>query len=253
MSPSGGIDLSGKVVWVTGAGRGLGRAMAVALSKAGAAVAITSRTESSLVELARELESEAVDVLPASIAAPGAVAEVVGEIIARHGRLNGVVNCAGISPSFSRSEALDEDDWSRVIDTNLTGTFMCCREAAKVMLPQGSGSIVNITSVHASVGFERIAAYAASKGGVDALTKTLAVEWADRGLRVNAVAPGYFHTDLSSELLKSRHGDRIRAAIPLGRVGNPDELTGAVIFLIGDASAYVTGSTLTVDGGWTAW
>lgn len=247
------MDLTGKVVWVTGASRGLGRAVSVALSGAGAAVALTSRTASDLIELAGELRSEDVDVLPASIDDPAAVSAVVAEIVRRHGRLDGLVNCAGISPSFSRSEALDEDDWSRVIDTNLTGTFMCCREAAKIMLPQGSGSIVNITSVHASVGFERIAAYAASKGGVEALTKTLAVEWALRGVRVNAVAPGYFHTDLSSELLKSRHGDRIRAAIPLGRVGNPDELTGAVIFLIGDASAYVTGSTLTVDGGWTAW
>jgi NAD(P)-dependent dehydrogenase (short-subunit alcohol dehydrogenase family) len=246
-------EVAGKVVWVTGAGRGLGRAMAVALSRAGATVALTSRTESSLLELAGELESSDVDILPASIDDARAVSAVVSEIVRRRGRLDGLVNCAGISPIFVRSEELNDDDWNRVITTNLTGTFTCCREAAKVMLPQGSGSIVNITSVHASVGSARIAAYSASKGGLDALTKTLAVEWADRGVRVNALAPGYFHTDLSADLLNSPHGEHIRASIPLGRVGKPDELTGAVLFLIGDASAYVTGSTLTVDGGWTAW
>jgi len=253
VTPPHQFDLTDKIVWVSGAGKGLGRAVSSALSEAGAAVALTSRTESDLLELADELQSPDVDVLPASIDDPAAAPAVVAEIIRRHGRLDGLINCAGISPSFRQSESISDDDWQRVIATNLTGTFTCCRAVAEVMLPQRSGSIVNITSVHASVGFGRIAAYAASKGGIDALTKTLAVEWADRGVRVNAVAPGYFRTDLSADLLDSRYGERIRAAIPLGRVGNPSELGGAVLFLIADASAYVTGTTLTVDGGWTAW
>ncbi len=166
MTPPQQFDLTGKIVWVTGAGKGLGRAVSSALSEAGAVVALTSRTESDLLELADELQSPDVDVLPASIDDPAAVSAVVAEIIRRHGRLDGLINCAGISPSFRRSESISDEDWHRVIATNLTGTFTCCRAVAEVMLPQGSGSIVNITSVHASVGFGRIAAYAASKGGM---------------------------------------------------------------------------------------
>jgi NAD(P)-dependent dehydrogenase (short-subunit alcohol dehydrogenase family) len=110
-----------------------------------------------------------------------------------------------------------------------------------------------VSSVHARVGYERLAAYAASKGGVEALIRTLAVEWAARGVRVNSLVPGYFATDLSAGLLNSRHGERIRAAIPMGRIGAPGELDAAALFLLSDASSYVTGSSLSVDGGWQAW
>jgi NAD(P)-dependent dehydrogenase (short-subunit alcohol dehydrogenase family) len=133
---------------------------------------------------------------------------------------------------------------------NLAGTFYCCREAGKVMLEQRSGSIVNVSSVHGSTGFARVAAYAASKCGVEALTRALTVEWADRGVRVNALAPG--HTGLSSGLLDSRRGERIVRGTPLGQVGDATEPGGAAVFLASDASRFVTGTTLTVDGGWTA-
>lgn len=245
--------LADKVVWVTGAGKGLGRAIAVALSRAGAVVAVSSRTPADLRALANELAPALVTVLPISVDDAAAVRGAVAEILERHGRLDALVNCAGISSAFVRSETLDDDDWARVLGTNLTGTFLCCREAGKVMIEQGRGSIVNVSSVYASVGFERMAAYAASKGGVEALTKSLAVEWAPKGIRVNTLAPGYFHTDLSSGLLESRWKERITSSIPLGRVGNPVELTGAAVFLVSDAASYVTGSTLTVDGGWTSW
>lgn len=248
------LRLDRKTVWVTGAGKGLGRAIAVALAQAGATVAVTARTVPDLERLETELAGDGgkVLVVPGSIADSDAVRDMVERITQWTGRLDAVVNCAGISPHFTRSEKVSDRDWQQVMDVNLQGTFYCCREAGKVMLEQRSGSIVNVSSVHASTGFERIAAYAASKGGVEALTRALAVEWADRGVRVNSLAPGYFHTDLSSGLLDSRWGERIVAATPLGRVGDAGELGGAAVFLASDASRFVTGTTLTVDGGWTA-
>ncbi|MFF8450118.1 SDR family NAD(P)-dependent oxidoreductase [Streptomyces leeuwenhoekii] len=250
------FDLTGRVVWVTGAGKGLGRAMAVALSRAGARVAVSSRTADDLKGLADELAAEGgqIDVHPLSVADPDAVRVTTEAVVERAGRLDGLVNCAGISPDFTRSERLDDATWSRILDVNLSGTFYCCREAGRIMLERGGGSIVNVSSVHATAGFGRLAAYSASKGAVEALTRTLAVEWAERGVRVNTLAPGYFDTELSKPLMSNDSwADRVKSAIPMARTGDPDELSGAVVFLMSDASRYTTGSTLTVDGGWTAW
>ncbi|HWU07640.1 MAG TPA: SDR family oxidoreductase [Streptomyces sp.] len=250
------FDLTGRVVWVTGAGKGLGRAMAVALSRAGARVAVSSRTADDLDGLAAELAAEGgqIDVHPLSVADPGAVRATADAVVERAGRLDGLVNCAGISPDFTRSERLDDATWTRILDVNLSGTFYCCREAGRIMLGQSGGSIVNVSSVHATAGFGRLAAYSASKGAVEALTRTLAVEWAERGIRVNTLAPGYFDTELSKPLMSNNTwADRVKSAIPMARTGDPDELSGAVVFLMSDASRYTTGSTLTVDGGWTAW
>lgn len=260
MTTSGGVavptfDLTGKVVWVTGAGKGLGAAIARALHGRGAVVALTSRTVSDLDLVASELDQDVAgrtSVVPGSVDAPGFSAAAVEQIVAEHGQLDVLINCAGISPSFTRSERVTDEDWQKVIRVNLDGAFFCARAAGAHMLSRGTGSIVNITSVHATTGFERIAAYAASKGALEALTRTLAVEWADRGVRVNSLAPGYFRTDLSSGLLDSRWGQQIIDATPLSRFGVPSELGGAAVFLASDASSYVTGTTINVDGGWVA-
>lgn len=241
------FDLSGKVAWVTGAGKGLGRAIAEALAGAGATLAVTSRTKADLATLPGD-----VLMLPGSVDDSVFVDDCVGRITTERGRLDILVNAAGISPTFKRSELGTDDEWRRVLQTNLDGAYFCARAAGKHMLTQGSGSIINISSVHGRTGFDRIAAYAASKGGLEALTRVLAVEWADRGVRVNTLAPGYFATDLSSGLMESRWGQRILNSIPQARVGAPAELGGAAVFLSSDASSYITGSTLSVDGGWTA-
>lgn len=244
--------LTGKVIWVTGAGKGLGRAIARALAQRGATVVATARTIEDLDELHQELPDN-LRSAPGSVTSEDDVERIVVNIAAQ-GRLDGLVNCAGISPSFTRSEDLSVEVFQSVMETNALGTFLCARAAGRVMLAQdGGGSIVNVSSVHASVGYPRIAAYAASKGAVDALTKSLAVEWADRGVRVNTLTPGYFRTDLSKGLLGSKWGGDVLRRIPMGRTGEPSELGEAAVFLLSDGSSYMTGSNITIDGGWQSW
>lgn len=245
--------LRDKVVWVTGAGKGLGKAIAAALAAEGATVVATSRSADDLDRLREELGADRVLVAPGSVTDRVQLASIVESIVA-HGRLDGLVNCAGISPSFTRSERLDPEVFEQVLSTNALGTFLCTQAAAQVMLDRGTGgSIVNVTSVHARVGYPRIAAYAASKGAVQAMTSTLAVEWADRGVRVNTLSPGYFPTELSQGLLDSGWGEDIQRRIPMGRTGRPEELAQAVVFLLSEESSYMTGADITVDGGWQAW
>lgn len=248
-------SLDGQVVWVTGAGKGLGRAVAKAALGQGATVIATSRTVEDLLQLQSEHEPGQVVVAPGSVTDDGDVEHIVDLITGRPSRsLDGLVNCAGISPVFARSEHLDVQVFHDVLATNIVGTFLCARAAARVMFEQEhGGSIVNVSSVHARVGYARLAAYAASKGGVAALSSTLAVEWADRGVRVNTLAPGYFPTDLSNGLLQSSWGEDIVRRIPMGRTGRPEELGLAATFLLSDASSYMTGATVSVDGGWQAW
>ncbi len=247
--------LAGKTAWVTGAGRGLGRAIALGLARAGARVAVTSRSADELRTLEEEItgwEGSAL-VVPGSVTDSVAMRTAADQIRNVFGSLDVLVNSAGISPAFTRAEELSDETWQLIIKVNLSGTFICCREAGRLMLESGAGSIVNLSSVHGSSGFGRLAAYAASKGGVEALTRALAVEWAQRGVRVNTIAPGYFSTLLSEPMLMS---EQLRASVvdrtPLGRIANPEELVGAVTFLASDEASFVTGSTMYVDGGWTA-
>lgn len=249
------FDFRDKRVWVTGASRGLGRAIALGFARAGARVALTSRTEASLAGVRADLP-DAVDrvmPLPLDISVESSVREAVSQITDAWGGIDCLVNCAGISPSFKPAENVREKEWRDVLDVNLTGLFLCTREAGQVMLDHGSGTVINVSSIAARAGLERMAAYTASKGAVEALTRTLALEWAERGVRVNCLAPGFFETDMTHSLRHhDKWRDRLLDRIPVGRFGEPRELVPAALFLASDASRYVTGTALVVDGGWTA-
>jgi NAD(P)-dependent dehydrogenase (short-subunit alcohol dehydrogenase family) len=247
--------LDGKVAWVTGAGRGLGAAIAQGLAAAGATVALTARTPTELDETLAKIEADGGHglVLPADVTDSEQVDGVVATAIDRLGGLDVLVNNAGISPVLARSEALSLTDWRRILEVNLTGAFICAQAAGRHMLAASGGSIISISSVHGQQGWPRLPAYAASKGGLEMLTRTLAIEWADRNVRVNTVAPGYFATEMTAGLRASGHlSDALVQRIPLGRFGLPQEVVGSVLFLASDLSSYVTGSTVSVDGGWTA-
>lgn len=251
----GAFNLEGKRAWVTGASRGLGHAIAEALLAAGADVAVTARTAQpldALVARARDRPNRTL-ALPASVSDPVQVDQAAEKLLCEWGGLDVLVNCAGVSPTFKRAEEVADDEWRSVVDVNLSGTFFCARAAARLMVASGGGVIINVSSIHAVAGMPRLAAYSASKGGTEALTRTLALEWAEYGIRVNAVTPGYFKTEMTEGLRgHPRWREQLLARIPLSRFGEPHELVPAVLFLASPASTYVTGSTLVVDGGWTA-
>ena len=248
-------SLEGTVVWATDAGKGLGRAIATTLVGEGATVMATSRGVGQLRSLQSEHGPACVVVAAGSVTDETDVERIASGLPARDsGRLHGLVTCAGISPPSVRSEDLDVQTFQRILATNSVGMFRYARAAACIVLSQpGRGSIASVSSMHARGVHPRIAAYAASKGVVAALTTALAVEWADRGVRVNAIAPGYFPTDLSRGPLDSTWGQHVRRRIPVGRTGQPDELGRAALYPLSDDSSYVTGATISVDGGWQAW
>lgn len=248
------LRVDGRVAWVTGASRGLGRAAAVGLAAAGARVALSARSADLLEEVRAEIEALGGEALavPASVGERAEVEQAVAAIDAAWGGLDIAINGAGISPAFVRGDALEPEVWEEVLRINLTGCFLCCRAAGRLMLERGGGSIVNVSSIHGSVGESRLAAYAASKGGMEALTRSLALDWASKGVRVNAIAPGYFETDMTAALLASKWRERLLDRIPLGAFGQPEDLVAAILFLAGDASRFMTGATLTIDGGWSA-
>jgi len=249
------FDFTGRRIWVTGASRGLGRAIALGFADSGADIALTARSFQDLKAVADEAETLGAKtlVLPGSVSDPDAVVAAVGEIAAVWGGLDVLVNCAGVSPTFKRAELVEDEEWRQVLDVNATGSFLCAREAGRLMLQAEHGAIVNVSSIHGQVGMERMAAYSASKGAVDALSRTLALEWAGRGVRVNTLSPGYFETDMTETL---RHHKKWRghllSRIPLGRFGVPEEMVSAALFLSSESSGFMTGANLVVDGGWTA-
>jgi len=243
----------GKVVWITGASRGLGRSLAHAFAAAGAEVVLTARSVEALERVADDIRKHGgiAHVAAGSIADAPAVDGAARLVEERCGRVDVLINNAGVSPTFERAESLAQEDLRQVFDVNLFGAFACCKAAAALM--PGGGSIVNLSSVHASAAHERLLAYAASKGALEMVTRTLAVEWASRGIRVNSIAPGYLETDMTAGLRASdRWRESLLAKIPLGRFGSTSEIVGGVLFLAGSASSYITGATLYADGGWTA-
>lgn len=244
-----------RVALVTGAGRGLGRAIAVGFASEGSTVVVVARSSDELATAAAEIRAAGgtAHVAIADVRNADDVDSVVAGALGACGRIDVLVNAAGTSPFYKRSENLTPSEWDLVIETNLRGTFLFCRAVGSHMLGRRSGSIINVSSVAgATSGLARLAAYSASKAGIEGLTKALAVEWADRGVRVNAIAPAFFKTQLTQDLLASPHASVLLARTPLGRFGEPHEIVSAALFLASKGASYVTGSTLLVDGGWQA-
>lgn len=247
------FDLSGRVAIVTGGGSGIGRQMAEALAELGADVVLCARRAERCEQAAEELARLGVRTLGlrCDVADPGEVDALVARTVAELGRLDIVVNNAGASWG---APLVDHplDAWNKVISVNLTGVFLVSQAAGRVMIDNGGGSIVNVSSTAAFGALPPelmdAVAYTASKGGVISLTRDFAVKWARHGIRVNALAPGWFPSDMSQALLE-RKSEGLLAEIPLGRFGGPDDLKGAVAFLASAASAFVTGQVVVVDGG----
>ncbi len=243
------FSLEGRVALITGGNGGLGRAVALGFQDAGARVAVTGRSPEKNAAIAREL-SDPAGVYALDVRDEAAVEHTVASVIERFGRLDILVNNAG-AVHVEVAVNHRREDWDSVLETNLTGAFLCAKHAARAMIAGGhGGKIVNIGSVTASFGPPDFASYAASKAGLLGLTHALAVEFAPHNIQVNDIEPGYFVTDLSSGMPDWLRDMTIRKT-PAGRFGQPEELVGAAIFLASNASNFVTGAVLRVDGGYS--
>jgi len=245
------FDLTGKTAIVTGAGRGIGKALAVGLAEAGAQVAVVSRTFSDLEQTVAEIEAIGGNAHPiaADITEAGAADRIVNGTMDKLGGLHILVNNAGMN---IRSKALDvtEEEWDRIVDLDLKATFFMAQAAGKVMCEQRYGRIVNVASVAGLVALRTGVAYGASKAGVIHMTRVLALEWSRFGVCINTIAPWYFRTPLTEKLLDDP--DFVQEVVshtPAGRIGELEDLIGPAIFLSSDAAAYISGQTIAVDGG----
>jgi gluconate 5-dehydrogenase len=247
------FDLTGRVAIVTGASRGLGQYFGRALAKAGADLVITSRTLASLDEFAQEIESLGRKALAVQmdVLSEKDIEKMVQKTVAEYGKIDILVNNAGLN---IRSPAADFSwqDWDTVLQTNLKGNFFCAQAVGKEMIKRKYGRIINMGSCTCVFGMEGIAPYCASRGGVLMMTRALAAEWGKYGITANVLAPGWFKTAQNAALYENAEWIKnVKSRIPLGRPGQPDDLDGTVIFLASDASAYVTGQIILVDGGFT--
>jgi NAD(P)-dependent dehydrogenase (short-subunit alcohol dehydrogenase family) len=245
------FDLTGKVAVVTGTSRGLGQYFGRALAKAGADLVITSREANSLAAFRSEIEALGRRVLPLPLDVRNyeSIQKMVEAAVAHFGRIDVLVNNAGCNV---RKPALDVtwEDWNLVLDTNLRGTFFVAQAVARHLIPRKYGRIINIGSVTSVAGYAGLGPYGASRGGVKQLTMSLADDWGPHGITVNCLAPGWFKTSQNAVMYENREWvEYLKDRIPLKRPGQPEDLDGAVVFLASDASAYVTGQTLLVDGG----
>jgi NAD(P)-dependent dehydrogenase (short-subunit alcohol dehydrogenase family) len=241
------LTFEGRRILVTGASSGLGAHMAAMLARKGARVAAAARRTAALAALARAADGRITPVAM-DVSDPASVDAGVAAAAAALGGLDGLVNNAGVAWG-GRAIEMAEDDWAKVIDTNLSGVFRVARAAARVMAAGGGGAIVNTASILGLATGTGVAAYSASKAAVVHLTRSLALEWARYNIRVNSLAPGYFPTEINDEFLASPAGDELRKAIPMRRFGRYDDLDGPLELLLTDAGAYITGVTLPVDGG----
>lgn len=245
-------DFSGEVVVVTGGGRGLGRAIAEGFARAGSQVAIIGRDADRLMAAAAEMPGD-VRAYSADVGDEQAIETAAARILSDFGKVDVLVNNAGINPWYRSADKVSMEEWRTILNVNLTAAFHCCLLFGRPMLDLGKGSIISISSVAGHVGLARSAAYNAAKGGLELMTKSLAIDWASRGVRVNTVAPGYFETDLTAGLQGHEQlSGKILAHTPIGRFGKPEEVVGACLYLASSEAAYVTGHSIRVDGGFTA-
>jgi NAD(P)-dependent dehydrogenase (short-subunit alcohol dehydrogenase family) len=244
------FDLSGRVALVTGGTKGLGRTIAAALAAAGADLAIASRTRADLEVVAGELRGQGRRVLPvvADVSEEEDVRRMVAETLGHFGRIDVLVNNAGIEGQGSVLE-MPVERWDRVLAVNLRGPMLCCKHVGPHMIERQSGKVINVASVMATRVSRALSSYSASKAGLVQLTRTLALEWIRHNVQVNALCPGYFLTPMNEEFFASERGRRYIEDLPIRRLGDPREIEGAAVFLASDATSYVTGTTLYVDGG----
>lgn len=251
------FSLEGKVAVVTGGARGLGKAAAMGLAEYGADLVVTATPGhiDGAEKVAAEIQGlgRKAIALPLEVRDKSSIEQMADAALSHFGRIDILVNNAGTNIPKPSLE-VTEEEWDTILDTNLKGLFFCCQAIGRNMVERGSGKIINMSSQSGVVGIERRAAYCASKGAVILLTKVLALEWAPHNVMVNAVAPTFIETDLTRPMLADPEwGAEVLRRIPLGRVGQPDDVAGAVIYLASPAADLVTGHTLVVDGGWTAW
>jgi NAD(P)-dependent dehydrogenase (short-subunit alcohol dehydrogenase family) len=248
----GGV--TGKVAIVTGATRGIGQAIARTYAAAGIKVAVVSRSAADCEQAARDINETggAAMAVHCDVTQVAAFRKVVEQVVAHWGRLDIMVNNAGTAITRKAID-LSEEEWDRVVDLDLKSVFFCAQSAARVMIPQQSGKIINVASILGLVGANGLIPYCAAKGGVVNLSRALASEWARYGIQVNSLCPGYVITDINRDKLSDEKTQAaLLAKTPAGRLGQVGDMTGAALFLASPASDYMTGQCMTVDGGWTA-
>jgi NAD(P)-dependent dehydrogenase (short-subunit alcohol dehydrogenase family) len=248
------FSLEGKVAVVTGASRGFGEAIAIGLAEVGADVVLAARTESALREVAAKIEAlgRKALVVPTDMTDKAAINKLADKAMEVFGKIDILVNNAGLGGSMPFLQ-IPEDEWDKTLNVNLKGYFLTTQAIGKYMFEAKAGRVINISSTMGQYPLGYMAHYAASKGGINAMTKSLAQEWANRGITVNAIAPSYFETDMTESSRENEHANAlIMSKTPLARYGKVEELVGLVVYLACDNSSYMTGAIIPMDGGWSA-